>query len=161
MESLIENVNLLAKDLVHLCIKKNLKIVFAESMTGGLLANLVTSVPDASKVLSESFVVYSEDAKVNILNCKKETINTYTVYSEEVIGEMLDGLKEWSNADILVTVSGIAGPKTYEDIDIGTVYIGISIKGKRMIYKEKFNGNRQTIVYKTGEFILNTIISNI
>ncbi|MFP4478549.1 MAG: CinA family protein [Candidatus Izemoplasmatales bacterium] len=161
MKSLVENVNLLAKELVHKCIEKQFTIVFAESMTGGLLANLVTSVPDASKVLSESFVVYSEEAKEKILHCKKETINQYSVYSQQVIIEMIEGLKTLSNAHILVSVSGIAGPKTYKDIDIGSVYMGIEICGKQMVFKEKFQGSRQEITYKTCEFIFKKIISNI
>ncbi|MDA3932285.1 MAG: CinA family protein [Tenericutes bacterium] len=161
MKPIIEEVHLLAKDIVERCIKKKLKIVFAESMTGGLLASLVTSVPDASKVISESVVVYSEDAKINILNCKKETLDKCSVYSDEVIQEMLDGLKALSNSDIFVAVSGIAGPKTYNDLDVGTVYIGIDIFNKRLIFKEKFTGDRLMIRYKTSKFIFNTIINNI
>jgi len=160
MKSLIEKVEGLAKDLVEACIQKQLKIVFAESMTGGLLASLVTSIPDASKMLSESFVVYSEQAKINILNCKRDTIDKHSVYSKDVIIEMLEGLKTISKADILVAVSGIAGPKTYNDLEVGTVYMGIEIHGKRHIYKEVFHGNRKTITYKTSQYIFNTIINN-
>ncbi|QWB99808.1 CinA family protein [Mycoplasmatota bacterium] len=161
METLVKEVSLLSEDLVKKCIEKNQKIVFAESMTGGLLASLVTSIPDASKVLKESFVVYSNEAKVKILNCKRKTIDQYSVYSKEIIEEMLEGLLSLSNASIRVAVSGIAGPKSYHDVQVGTVYIGIYIGDQKLIFKKKFQGDRQTIQYKTCIFIFKTIMNNI
>jgi len=148
----------LSYQLVQLLIKKNLKISFAESMTGGLFASELTRIEDASKVFKESFVVYSDQAKIDVLKCKKTTIDQYTVYSKQVIEEMLLGLRKQSEADILVAVSGIAGPRTYHGLVIGTVYIGIDYQGQIINEKHHFNGDRQEIRYQTLIFTFNKLI---
>ncbi|MGE4571963.1 MAG: CinA family protein [Candidatus Izemoplasmatales bacterium] len=158
MKDSSQQVSDLSYQLVHLLIKKNLRISFAESITGGLFASELTRIEDASKVFHESFVVYSDQAKVNVLQCKKSTIDKYTVYSKQVIEEMLLGLRKQSEADILVAVSGIAGPRTYHDLDIGTVFIGIDYQGQIFNEKLHFSGDRQEIRYQTIIFTFNKII---
>jgi len=147
-----------AKQLVNGLIEKQLTIVFAESMTGGLLASLITSVEDASKVLKESFVLYSDQAKMDILHVSKTTIDSKSVYSLDAVTEMVQGLHRFSHADIMVAVSGIAGPKTYHNLQVGSVFIAIEVRGKTYTYQKKFNGKRQVIREQTSAFIFQELI---
>ena len=155
------HVNQLAKDLVVLCREKGMKISFAESMTGGLLVSQITRIENASKILEESFVVYSNQAKMRILSCKEETIKKHSVYSKEVVSEMIQGLNHFSQAHIKVSVSGIAGPKTYGDFKVGQVFIGIEINNELFTFKQHFNGDREEIQWKTTEFIFEYILSQL
>jgi nicotinamide-nucleotide amidase len=148
----------LASKLVKNLIKNNLTIAFGESMTGGLLASLITGVEDASMVLKESFVVYSDLAKIKYLHCKPSTIEEHSVYSHEIIEEMIHGLRIESNADVLVAVSGIAGPKSYQGLDVGTVYIGIQKDDRIEQYRQVFKGDRDAIRYQTAIFIFQNLL---
>ena len=66
--------NLIMKDLVNKLQKKNLKISFAESCTGGMLAVAITSISGASKIFNIGLITYSNDAKINILKVNKKII---------------------------------------------------------------------------------------
>ena len=99
---------MLEQKIVDLLKAKNMKVSFAESCTGGLLAATLINASGASKVLDESYVTYSENAKQKILGVKKSTIDKFTVYSKEVALEMAEGLKNVTNADFCVSVTGIA-----------------------------------------------------
>lgn len=101
------NINL-EKEIVKVLIDKGWKISFAESCTGGLLVATLVNASGCSKVLSESYVTYSEEAKMKILNVKKETIDKNTVYSKEVSIEMASGLKEITKSNVCVSVTGLA-----------------------------------------------------
>ena len=94
--------------LVEKLKEKNLKISFAESCTGGLLASTIINVSGSSSVIEESYITYSENAKIKLLNVKKETLDKYTVYSKEVALEMAKGLKAITNSNICASVTGIA-----------------------------------------------------
>ena len=79
-------------NLVSKLKEKKYHISFAESITGGLCAATLVSVPGASNVLAESLVTYSEEAKMKYLDVKKETLNKFGVVSIEVAKEMVIGL---------------------------------------------------------------------
>ena len=91
-------------------IEKGYHISFAESCTGGLVTAELVSVPDASKVLEVSFVTYANEAKIQYLGAKEETINAYGVVSEEVAEQMAKGVAKESGSQIGVGITGIAGP---------------------------------------------------
>lgn len=106
----------------------------AESCTGGLISERITSVPGASEVFELGICSYSERIKHRILGVADETIEKYGVVSEEVALEMVQGLKRISGADVCISVTGIAGPGggTAEK-PVGTVYIGFDICGKQFV----------------------------
>jgi len=130
----------MTKKLVDLLIDKKLHISFAESLTGGLCASKVISIPDASKVLGESYVTYSNEAKIKILGVKEETINKYSVVSSEVAYEMARGLNNISKSDLCVSLTGLAGPLGDDIHEVGTVFIGLYYKNN-IITKECHFGN--------------------
>ncbi len=114
--------------VVNILIEKNYHIAFAESITGGLCAAKLINVPNASKVLNESFVTYSNEAKMKYLGVSKEKIDIYGVVSEDVAYEMALGVCKMTGVEVGVGVTGIAGP-TSDGTPIGNVCFGVAING--------------------------------
>lgn len=110
--------------------ERGLSVSFAESCTGGLLAKRLTDVAGASEVMGFSAVTYSATAKERILNVSKDVIDKYGVISNECAAEMAKGIVSLSNADIGVSVTGVAGPNTSEEKPVGLVCVGIYAKGR-------------------------------
>ena len=96
--------------LVKKLTKKKLKISFAESCTGGMLASSITSIDGASKVFNLGFITYSNQAKINILKVSKNIIKKYGAVSAECCKAMVINLSKISKANINVSITGIAGP---------------------------------------------------
>ena len=115
--------------VVNILIEREYHIAFAESITGGLCAAKLINVPNASKVLSESFITYSNEAKMKYLNVSKQTIDLYGVVSEDVAYEMALGVCEATGAQVGVGVTGIAGPTTDDNVPVGNVCFGVCVNG--------------------------------
>lgn len=106
------------------------KIAVAESCTGGLVAAALTEIPGSSDVLGSSFVTYSNDAKVGILGVSVEMIETFGAVSIAVAWAMARGALEKSQADVAVSITGVAGPGGgSEKKPVGTVVFGRADKG--------------------------------
>ena len=101
----------LSKKIVRILIKKKLKISFAESCTGGLLASKITSINGASKIFNLGLITYSNQAKIKILKVNKNIIKRYGAVSHECCLAMVNNLSRISKANINVSITGIAGPK--------------------------------------------------
>ena len=151
------------KNLVKILTKKKLKIAFAESCTGGMLASELTSISGASKVFSLGLVTYSNQAKINILKVKKNIIQKYGAVSPQCCEAMVKNLAKISKAQINVSITGIAGPNGgTKSKPVGLVYIGIK-KGNKIIIKEnRFKSKKrhsiQKLTVKTALKIINEII---
>jgi len=158
VNALMKETETLAKKVIETCIKANLKLVAAESMTGGLLMSILTEVPDASKVIDHGYIVYSDQSKNDLLGVPKTLIDKESVYSQSVVQSMIEGLNQRSQAHIKVAISGIAGPTTHYDLPIGTVFIGLEINQNLHIYQELFEGDRQAIRLQTITFIFKTML---
>lgn len=116
--------------LVARLIEHDWHIACAESCTGGLLASRIVDVANASKVLSVSFVTYTEEAKMRYANVSAETLETYGVVSEEVAAEMAAGVAKEAGAEVGVGITGIAGPSGgTKELPVGTVCFGFSVNG--------------------------------
>jgi len=90
--------------------RRGLRIVTAESCTGGLVAKLLTDVPGSSSWMEQGFVVYSNAAKEQVLGVPEETLERYGAVSEPVALSMLEGALERSAAQVGLAITGIAGP---------------------------------------------------
>ena len=132
-------------------------IAAAESITGGLIAKTITDIPGSSEVLRESFVVYSNEAKVNILGVDAGLIAKYGVVSSEVAKDMCLKLKQLTGRDICVSTTGNAGPTVCDDKPVGRVYVGINYLDEIEVYELNFKGTRLDIREKTAEFIFDKI----
>ena len=143
--------------------KKGLKISFAESCTGGLLASEITSVSGASKVFGLGLVTYSNQAKISVLKVNKNIIKKYGAVSPECCEAMVKNLAKISKAQINVSITGIAGPNGgTKTKPVGLVYIGVKNKNKILITKNIFKQkSRKAIqnaaVKRTLEIIRSTI----
>jgi nicotinamide-nucleotide amidase len=149
----------LANKVVQKLTKKKLKISFAESCTGGLLSNLMTSVSGSSKVFNLGLVTYSNNAKINILKVPRKIINTYGAVSKECCLSMVKNLSKISRSNISVSITGIAGPNGGTKLKpIGLVYIGIKKGNKINIKEKKFKSKkRDTIQILTAKETLKDI----
>ena len=101
---------LLARTVLAQAREKGLRIATAESCTGGLIAGLLTEIPGSSDVLDRGFVVYSNDAKSDLLGIPAKLIDEHGAVSEAVARAMAEGAVANSNAEVAVAVTGIAGP---------------------------------------------------
>lgn len=132
----------------------NMKITFAESCTGGMLASKIVNIYGASGVIEESYVTYANKSKIRLLNVNQETIDKYDVVSNEVALEMAKGALERSNSDIAVGVTGYAGP-TGGTIDkpVGTVCFAIYTKQKYETKEIRFVTERNILREKVTMLI--------
>ena len=143
--------------------KKKLKISFAESCTGGMLASKITSISGASKVFGLGLVTYSNQAKISVLKVNKSIIQKYGAVSSQCCEAMVTNLAKISKAQINVSITGIAGPNGgTKTKPVGLVYIGVKNKNKILITKNIFKQkSRKAIqnatVKRTLEIIRSTI----
>lgn len=139
------NYKSLEEMLLDIAYKKNYKLAFAESCTGGLLASRFTDVPGASNVLNRSLVTYSKEAKMDELDVRKSTLQKYGAISSETAIEMAQGIREKSKVDIGLSIIGVAGPGKEEDKSEGLIYIGVSTEANTYSVKHEFSGSRKVI----------------
>ena len=137
--------------LINKLKKKKLKISFAESCTGGLLAQSITSINGASKVFNLSVVTYSNDSKNSILKVPKKIINKFGAVSEECCLSMVKNLAKISKSQINVSITGIAGPKGGSKLKpVGLVFIGINYKSKNNVYRYLFTKKARRSIQKAS-----------
>ena len=148
--------------LVNELIKRKLKISTAESCTGGLLAALITAVPGSSEIFEESIVTYSNDAKMRELGVKKETLDSVGAVSRDTAYQMCTGICAHTSADIGIGITGIAGPGGGTDEKpVGTVFIGICVRGNADVLEMYYGGSRDDVREKTCETALEYIYQKI
>ena len=137
------------KSLVKKLIKKNLKISFAESCTGGMLSSSITSFSGASKIFNLGLITYSNQSKIKVLRINKNIIKKYGAVSYECCLAMVNNLSKISKANINVSITGIAGPKGgTKQKPVGLVYIGIKRGNKMQIYKCFFKNKKRSSIQK-------------
>lgn len=133
-------------EVVGLLLEKGYTITCAESCTGGLLCASIVNVSGASEVLKSSLITYAEEAKMELLGVKKETLQKYGVVSEQTAYEMAEGVACFAKADVSLSVTGIAGPGGgTTDKPVGLVYIGCCVKGNICVKRFVFSGDRLKI----------------
>lgn len=127
-------------------IEKKLTIATAESCTGGLLSGRLINYPGISEVFMEGAVTYSNEAKMNRLGVKKETLESYGAVSSETAAEMAKGIAKTAGTNIGVSTTGVAGPGGgTKEKPVGLVYVGLCINGKVKTRKLNMPGDRQTV----------------
>ena len=138
------------KNLVKILTKKKLKIAFAESCTGGMLASEITSISGASKVFGVGLVTYSNQAKITVLKVNKSIIQKYGAVSPQCCEAMVKNLSKISKAQINVSITGIAGPNGgTKKKPVGLVYIGVKKNNKIFITKNIFKKKSRKAIQKS------------
>jgi nicotinamide-nucleotide amidase len=116
-------------ELIRLAAQKGITIATAESCTGGMVCAALTDIPGSSAVLDRGFVTYSNDAKMEMLGVKEETLARVGAVSEEVAREMAEGARARAGTTLAVSVTGIAGPGGSEFKPEGRVCFGLAAEG--------------------------------
>ena len=144
-----------AARLVEALKQRSMTIATAESLTAGLMAATIASVPGASAVLMGGVVAYDERIKQKLLSVRAETLQTHGVYSPECAMEMAQGAKDALKVDITLSCTGIAGPDGgTPETPVGTVFIAISSERGTTSQTFHFTGDRQSIRTRTVEAAL-------
>ncbi|MCX4186242.1 CinA family protein [Methylophaga sp. OBS4] len=148
--------------LAELLIEKKLKLVTAESCTGGWVAKCCTDIPGSSAWFERGFVTYSNEAKQTDLGVAEATLIKTGAVSLATVEEMAFGALSRSNADISVAITGIAGPDGgSESKPVGTVWIGWAGKNKSVhSICYHFKGNRESIRRQAVLAALEGVIKN-
>ena len=141
----------IAGKAVQILREKGLTAATAESCTGGLLAGALTEIPGRSQVFGCGVVTYSNEMKKRLLGVEEETLAEFGAVSAETAAAMVRGLYALSQADICLSVTGVAGPGP-SDPDggrgckpQGLVYIGLLCGGKTTVVERRFAGERREI----------------
>ena len=157
----------LAEQVVLELTNKNLHITTVESCTGGGLAYYITNIPGASDVLMDSFVTYSNEAKI-ALGVPAETIDEHTVYSRETAQAMAEaGLKKSVHADVGVGITGSISrvDPNNPNSTPGTIYLAVTYEGKTATKVLDISANgrfdvKQKIIGEALQTVLESITSN-
>ncbi len=122
--------------LVSILADNNLTLSTAESCTGGLLSGAITAVPGSSSVFGFGVCTYANEAKMKLLGVRQTTLNNFGAVSGETAMEMAKGIRELSDSDIALSLTGIAGPGGGTDEKpVGLVYLGVCTRSK--LYAKK------------------------
>ena len=136
--------------------KNHLTLSSAESLTGGLFGETITSHPGASKYYKGGIITYSNSIKEE-LGVNKSTIEKFGAVSKETATEMVKKAQQFFNSDVAVSFTGNAGPTAMENKPVGLVYIGIAYKTNLFVYSNIFSGTREEIRKKSVEFAIEAL----
>lgn len=139
----------LAADLHALLVERGETVASAESLTGGGLADLLSSTPGASSSYVGGVVSYATSVKVKVLGVPAELVERYGVVSEECAGAMATGARDVLGATWAVSTTGVAGPTEQEGKPPGTVFVGIAGPGLLEVVALELDGKRQQIQERT------------
>lgn len=138
-ESLAEVVSRMARE-------RGITLALAESLTGGLAAHRLASIPGASEIFPGGIVAYTAEAKQNLLAVNADTIERFSVVSEQVALEMAGGVQKLFRSDIGLSCTGYAGPGGGTEKDpVGTAYLGLCWGGRRLTRRVSVPGDRDLV----------------
>ena len=151
----------LVKTLFEHLEDKNMMLVTAESCTGGGLGAAITGISGSSEFYDRGFIIYSNRAKTQMLGVPADLIAEKGAVSPEVAETMAHGAISHSDADIALSITGVAGPTGGTDEKpVGTVYFGCMIKGhKAQHFKHHFGGDREDVRKQSVEAGLRILIT--
>ena len=134
-------------------------LVTAESLTGGGIGTVLTSVPGASLVYKGGIISYVNEVKAEMLGVPQEILDRYGAVSPWTAGYMASGVRKLLKADVAVSVTGLAGPGGDEfGHPVGTVYIGYESDRESLVKQFQFDGSREDVRNQTIEAALKLIL---
>jgi PncC family amidohydrolase len=117
----------------------------AESLTGGVLAQLVSAPPGASETYLGGVVSYATAVKVRVLGVSERTVAEHGVVSDQCAREMAEGVRRLLGADWGVSTTGVAGPTTQDGKPVGTVFLAVAGPGGTTCVERHFEGSRAQV----------------
>ncbi|MBF6057122.1 MULTISPECIES: CinA family protein [Thiomicrorhabdus] len=139
----------------------NAVVVTAESCTGGMIAEALTSIGGSTAWFDRAYITYSYESKREMLGVKETTLQTKGAVSKACVEEMALSALQQSHASVSVACSGIAGPGGgTPDKPVGTVWLAWAIRGQEEVVSQKFlfDGDRQSVRVQTTEAALMGIV---
>lgn len=132
-----DEIKSLAIETLELCRKKDLKISTAESCTGGLIIGALTEMAGSSDVVDRGFITYTNQAKIDMLDVFDDILSRHGAVSPETAIAMVTGAIKNSDADIAISVTGIAGPGGGSARKpVGLVYIAAQRRGNQAVHQQ-------------------------
>ena len=139
----------------RLLLKKRWTLALAESCTGGYIGHRITRVPGSSAYFKSSVVAYSDDSKIRFLGVPSDTLRQYGAVSRETALEMAQGIRRQAEADIGLSVTGIAGPTGGSpEKPVGTVWIGLARGQESDGRLFRFPGDRERVILGASQAAL-------
>jgi len=153
----------LAGEVALLLTEKKLTLAVAESCTGGALCQALTDIPGSSAWFDRGFITYSNQAKVDMLGVSSTLLDQYGAVSFEAARAMVEGVRDHSQAELAIAITGIAGPEGgTAQKPVGTVFFGIGQKGQAVkIDKRRFKGEREEVRARSVEFVLKALLKTL
>ena len=136
-----------ATDLLERYRQAKLRIVTAESCTGGMVAARLTDIAGASDVVERGFVTYSNEAKTEMLGVPTALLQQYGAVSAQVARSMAEGALSHARADVAIAITGIAGPGgATPGKPVGLVYLALARRGtETRVERQQFAGDRLAV----------------
>jgi len=132
----------LSRSLLDLCRMRKLTIATAESCTGGLIAAGLTAIAGSSDVLDRGFVTYSNEAKQQMLGVPADILRDHGAVSRQTAEAMARGALGRANADLVVAITGIAGPGGgNDDKPVGLVHFAAASRSGKLTHHEARYGD--------------------
>jgi nicotinamide-nucleotide amidase len=145
--------------LAVVLLAKKLKLVTAESCTGGLIAGACTDLAGSSNWFERGFVTYSNDAKTELLGVEERLLRRAGAVCEGVARAMVEGALAHSHAQVAVAVTGVAGPTGGSPSKpVGTVWFGFAVSGQFITEKCHFAGDRVAVRAATVQHALARLV---
>lgn len=143
----------LIQELVKELKEQERTIAVAESLTGGMFQEQLTTIPGVSHVFKGGVISYATEVKSKILHVSEATISTYGVISEQCALEMAANVRIELDSDVGLSFTGVAGPDEQEGKAVGTVFIGISYRdGRSHVEKLALSGSRAQIRIRSVKY---------
>jgi nicotinamide-nucleotide amidase len=150
----------LAARLSESCIREDKQLMTAESCTGGWIAKICTDLPGSSRWFEQGFVTYSNHAKQTMLGVSAATLAEHGAVSEAVVREMTAGALERGCGNLVVAVSGIAGPGGGTHFKpVGTAWLAWQQAGSAAVSMRcQFDGDRDAVRFQAVERALQGLV---
>jgi nicotinamide-nucleotide amidase len=147
-----------AKLAVGLLAARSQTVATAESLTGGLVAAALTTVPGASAVFRGGIVAYAADLKHSLLGVAPELLARVGTVHQEVALAMARGARDHLSADVGLATTGVAGPDPADGQPIGTVHIAVASANSTMHARLSMDGTRAEIRQATVDHVLELLV---
>lgn len=148
----------LERVVVSLLLEKGVTLAAAESCTGGLLSDFITSIPGSSKAFLGGVVCYTNGLKNGLLGVPMDLLegtDAPGAVSLETAQAMAERVLDISGADLAVSLTGVAGPDPSEGKPVGLVYIGVACRGQETnVIQTRLSGNREMVKLKAAKLAL-------
>lgn len=147
-----------AHEAVRLSRSRGFTVATAESLTAGMVAAALATVPGASAVLRGGVVAYQRDLKESLLGVDPELLARVGAVDPGVAAQMAAGARMACGADLGVATTGVAGPEPHEGKDVGTVVVAVATRDSCVVAEHSFDGDRAAVRRSACEAALELLL---